>query len=160
MTVSGPDPNDRPPAAIANGRLGRIVRGYVGACFVASWGLALGLILEDIVAGHRVSIGLTDFAVVVAGFFLVVLVAAAPLATAAIVATESFQLLTIGPFILIGGVIAVVVQAAARIIMRTHTGTEQGAVVLLAAFVGALSGCVYWFLAVRGSRPIQRGDLP
>ena len=83
MTAKGPNHPNRPSSStIVRGRLGRIVRGYLGACFIAAWGLPLGLIMGDVAAGHRIAGRLTDFGVVVGGFFVILLVAAAPFATA------------------------------------------------------------------------------
>jgi hypothetical protein len=156
MTLSGPSPSDRPPAAIANGRLGRIVRGYLGACFIAAWGLAGGLILEDLAAGHRLSGRLSDFGVVVGGFFVVMLVSAAPLATAAIIATESYRVRLIWPFLGCGAVIGLIIEVVAAMLVRAPANaprlTAYWTIFVIAAVVGALAGAVYWAIAVRGSR--------
>jgi predicted anti-sigma-YlaC factor YlaD len=161
MSSSGPNRSSR--SAIASGRLGRIVRGYLGACFIAAWVLPFGLILEDLVAGRRVSGRFTDFGIVVGGFFLVMLVSAAPLATAAIVVTESYRVRLIWPYLGAGAVIGVLIQFASGFIgpssaAGTHMTANHWTILPLAAVVGAIAGAVYWAIAVRGYRPPQLRD--
>ena len=155
MPTSG---SNRPStSAITSGRLGRIVRGYLGACFVAAWALPLGLILEDLVAGHQISGRFTDFGIVVGGFFLVMLVSAAPLATAAIMLTEGNRVRAAWPFAAVGALIGVIIEAVATYVIRTpssaHIPSHHWTIFILVAVVGAVAGIVYWAIAVRGYRP-------
>ena len=146
MTTSGPN---RP--ALAGGRLWLIVRGYLGACFVAAWSLAGGLILEDLAAGHRLNGQLSDFGVVVGGFFVVILVSAAPFATAAIMAAENLRLRAIWPFAAAGASIGIVIEAIASYEVKAASVPASGPIFALVAVVGALAGAVYWVLAGRGA---------
>jgi hypothetical protein len=120
--------------------------------------LAGGLIVEDLAAGHPINGRMSDFGVVVGGLFIVMLVAAAPLATAAIVATESYRVRGMGPFLALGAVIGVIIEAIASLLVRTPVVPAQWTIFIVVAIVGALAGAIYWLLAVRGARPPQARD--
>jgi len=154
MTAKGPNHPNRPSSStIVRGRLGRIVRGYLGACFIAAWGLPLGLIMGDVAAGHRIAGRLTDFGVVVGGFFVILLVAAAPFATAVIVVTETTRIRAAWVFMAAGAGIGVIIEAIALTLSRSPATVASPVVIGLIGITGALAGAAYWALAVRGTRP-------
>jgi hypothetical protein len=132
------------------------VRGYIGACFIAAWALPFGLILIDVLAGRRLTGRFTDFGIVVGGFFVVMLVSAAPLATAAIVATETYRTRVIWPFLIAGAGIGLIIQVIATYLVGTPASASvpaHWAIFVLVALVGAIAGAIYWAIAVRGTRP-------
>lgn len=156
MTQSGSSrPHKSASSAVAGGRLGKIIRGYLGACFVAAWALPLGLILEDVLAGHHIGGQFSDFGVVVGGIFIVVLVSAAPLATAAIMISEATSIRWIWFYLAAGAVIGLIIELIAMMFVGPSPLHINAPLLCLVAAVGGLAGAVYWFLAVRQTRPVD-----
>lgn len=145
-------------AAVAGGRLWPIVRGYIGACFSSAWALPMGQILLDVLRGRRISGAFTDFGIVVGGLFIVILVAAAPLATAAIIATESRRLRSAPVFLALGAVIGILVESIAMIAAPGRPGSGHWSQFVVVAVAGAIGGTIYFLLAVRNSPPSARGQ--
>lgn len=149
--MTKPDPGRtgyRP--AVAGGRLWPIVRGYIGACFVSAWALPIGQLLIDALRGRRIAAVMSDFGIVVGGLFIVILISAAPLATAAIIATENRRLRSPLVFLAAGAVIGLAIEAVAMVVAPGRPGSGHWSQFIVVALAGAIGGLLYWILAVRG----------
>ncbi len=82
-----------------------------------------------------------------------VLVSAAPLATAAIMIAESIVIRAIAYYLAFGAFIGLIIELGAILLVGPSPKTLNVPLLLLVAIVGALAGAVYWFLAVRQTRP-------
>lgn len=143
--------------AVAGGRLWPIVRGYIGACFVSAWALPIGQLLIDALRGRRIAAVMSDFGIVVGGLFIVILVSAAPLATAAIIATEQRRVRSPILFLVVGAVVAIAIESVAMIVAPGRPGSGHWSQFIIVALAGAIGGICYWLLAVRGpARPQGR----
>lgn len=156
--MPSPGPNRPSTSGVAGGRLWPIVRGYLGACFAAAWALPIGLLLIDVIRGRRIGAQMSDFGIVVGGLFLVILVSAAPLATAAIVGTESRRARSPLVFCAIGLGIGVVIEIAATLVAPGRPGSGHWTQFVVAGIAGAIGGAIYWRLAVRGMRGPTRSQ--
>jgi hypothetical protein len=157
--MNRPDP-DRTGhrAAVAGGRLWPIVRGYIGACFVSAWALPLGQIGLDALRGRRIPGVFSDFGIVVGGLFIVILISAAPLATAAIIATEGRRVRSPVVFIALGALIATLVESVTTLTAPGRPGSGHWSQFIVVAIAGAIGGTIYFLLAVRNLRPPHRGQ--
>lgn len=157
--MNRPDP-DRTGhrAAVAGGHLWPIVRGYIGACFVSAWALPLGQILLDVLRGRRIPGAFADFGIVVGGLFIVILVSAAPLATAAIIATEGRRVRSPIVFIALGALVGIIVESVAMLSASGRPGSGHWSQFIVVAIAGAIGGTIYFLLAVRNLRPPHRGQ--
>jgi hypothetical protein len=151
-----PDARPRPPAG---GGFGRLMAAYALACLAAVIVLPILLFLRDLVAiGPSAAADHVDSAalaaIVVVGF-PVIFVFAAPFATALIVATQALRMTSLSVYAVGGAVIGPLVGLVAHL-MPTITpepgATPWGSFVLYAV-VGLASGVVFWYSAVRPSRP-------
>ncbi len=150
-----PPARDPRPSALAGGHLGRIIGAYAAACFSGAVILTVLLILRDLVVGSGLGAsGLTDLALVIAGTFLVTVVAAAPFATAVIVAGETWRIGSLWAYLSAGAAIGAAILVLSGLWSGVH-GEGPGRWSMIGVFVlaGAGGGGVYWRLAARRLYP-------
>lgn len=152
---------DRERAAVAGGRLGRIVAAYALAALAGALARTFGLIAQEVaVRGFRPMIetnGLGALVVVPLFSALVAFLAAAPFATAFLVFAESIGARSRWLYLLAGAAIGPLAQGLIDLFDGSARPTGL-ALYGLAAIAGAVAGWVYWTVAVRAAPPAPPFD--
>ncbi|MDK9695149.1 MAG: hypothetical protein OEL76_02015 [Siculibacillus sp.] len=147
---------DRDRAAVAGGRLGRIIVAYVLAAFAGALARTFGLIAQETaVRGFAAMIetnGLSALVAVPLFSGLVVFLAAAPFVTAFLVFAEAGGARARALYVAAGAVIGPLAQALIGVFDASGRPTNL-ALYGLAAVAGAIAGWVYWTVAVRAAPP-------
>lgn len=146
---------DRERAAVAGGRLGRIVAAYGLAAFAGALARTFGLIAQEtVVRGFGAMIetnGIGALVLVPLASALVAFLAAAPFATAFLVFAESAGARSRWLYLAAGATIGPLAQA----LIGVFDGGRPASLALyaLALVAGAVAGWVYWTVAVRAAPP-------
>lgn len=151
-----PDARPRRPAG---GGFGRLMAAYALACLAAVVVLPVLLFLRDLIAigpsGAAAHVEAAALAAIVVVGFPVIFVFAAPFATAFIVVTQALRLCSPVVYAAGGFIIGPLVGLIAHLMptITPEPGPTPWGSFVLYAVVGLASGIVFWYSAVRPSRP-------